>query len=85
MSPTEQNQQLLEAIAQLSDRDIPLVLQFIASLQTNNKPKSSQTVLERMGGYPKLFLEGSGNLSDRNVRKKIIADKIRAKHQARHE
>jgi hypothetical protein len=84
MSLTEQKQ-LLEAIGQLSDRDIPLVLQFISSLQTNNQPKSAQTVLERMGGCPKHFLEGSGNLSDRNVRKKIIADKIRTKHQARHE
>ncbi len=41
----------------------------------------SKTVLERMGGYPKYFLDGSGYLSDRNVRKKIIAEKIRAKHQ----
>jgi hypothetical protein len=38
-----------------------------------------------MGGYPKNFLEGSGDLSDRNVRKKIIAEKIKAKHHARHE
>ncbi len=86
MSPISQSQ-LLEAISQLDEQQIPLVFQFISSLQKNISivPTSSKTVLERMGGYPKHFLEGSGNLSDRNVRKKIIADKIRAKHQARHE
>jgi hypothetical protein len=86
MSPNNQSQ-LLEAISQLDEQQIPLVLQFISSLQKNTaiSPTSSQTVLERMGGYPKYFLEGSGDLSDRNVRKKIIAEKIRAKHQSRHE
>jgi hypothetical protein len=38
MSLTEQKQ-LLEAIGQLSDRDIPLVLQFISSLQTNQNQR----------------------------------------------
>ncbi|BBC26435.1 hypothetical protein [Pseudanabaena sp. ABRG5-3] len=86
MSPNNQTQ-LLEAISQLDEQQIPLVLQFISSLQKNTaiSPSSSQTVLERMGGYPKHFLEGSGDLSDRNVRKKIIAEKIRAKYQSRHE
>ncbi len=86
MSPNNQSQ-LLEAISQLDEQQIPLVLQFISSLQKNTaiSPTSSQTVLERMGGYPKHFLEGSGDLSDRNVRKKIIAEKIRAKYQSRHE
>jgi hypothetical protein len=36
-----------------------------------------------MGGYPKFLLEGSGDLSDRDVRKKAIADRIQAKHQTR--
>lgn len=86
MSPNNQSQ-VLEAISQLDEQQIPLVLQFISSLQTNisSPSNSSKTVLERMGGYPKYFLEGSGDLSDRNVRKKIIAEKIRAKHQSRHE
>ncbi|MBD2149201.1 hypothetical protein H6F44_03530 [Pseudanabaena sp. FACHB-1277] len=86
MSPNNQSQ-LLEAIRQLDDQQIPLVLQFISSIKKNSTSRqtASQTVLERMGGYPKHFLEGSGDLSDRSVRKKIIAEKIRAKHQARHE
>ena len=79
-------QQLLQAIGNLSDQQIPIVLQFISSLETevNNYPTKPQTVLERMGGYPKFLLEGTGNLSDRDVRKKLIADKIQARHQARH-
>lgn len=86
MSSNDQSQ-LLEAINQLDDQQIPLVLQFISSLQKNipTAPTQTKTVLERMGGYPKHFLEGSGDLSDRNVRKRIVAEKIRAKHQARHE
>lgn len=48
---------------------------------TNNHVDTSQTVIERMGGYPKYWLEGSGDLSDRDVRKKAIADKIQTKHQ----
>lgn len=83
MSQNNQTQ-LLEAISHLDEQQIPLVLQFISSLQKNivDSQNSSQTVLERMGGYPKHFLEGSGDLSDRNVRKKIIAEKIQAKKQS---
>ena len=86
MYSTSPQQQLLQAIGNLSDQQIPIVLQFISSLQTevNNSPTKPQTVLERMGGYPKFLLEGTGNLSDRDVRKKLIADKIQARHQARH-
>ena len=86
MYSTSPQQQLLQAISNLSDQQIPIVLQFISSLETqaNDYPSKPQTVLERMGGYPQFLLEGSGNLSDRDVRKKLIADKIQARHQARH-
>ena len=86
MYSTSPQQQLLQAISNLSDQQIPIVLQFISSLETevNNYPTKPQTVLERMGGYPKFLLEGTGNFSDRDVRKKLIADKIQARHQARH-
>jgi hypothetical protein len=86
MYSTSPQQQLLQAISNLSDQQIPIVLQFISSLETevNNYPTKPQTVLEKMGGYPKFLLEGTGNLSDRDVRKKMIADKIQARHQARH-
>jgi hypothetical protein len=86
MYSTSPQQQLLQVIGNLSDQQIQIVLQFISSLETevNNYPTKPQTVLERMGGYPKFLLEGTGNLSDRDVRKKLIADKIQARHQARH-
>ena len=86
MYSTSPQQQLLQAIGNLSDQQIPIVLQFISSLETevNNYPTKPQTVLEKMGGYPQFLLEGTGNLTDRDVRKKMIADKIQARHQARH-
>ena len=54
MYSTSPQQQLLQAIGNLSDQQIPIVLQFISSLETevNNYPTKPQTVLERMGGYP---------------------------------
>jgi fructose-bisphosphate aldolase class 1 len=38
--------------------------------------KKNQTVLERMVGYPQELLTGAEDLSDRDVRKKIIAEQI---------
>ena len=85
MYSTSPHQKLLEAIANLSEQQIPLVLQFISSLETpvSDYQTPPKTVLERMGGYPKFLLEGSGDLSDRDVRKKAIADRIQARHQTR--
>ncbi|MFM6026897.1 MAG: hypothetical protein ACKPER_28900 [Dolichospermum sp.] len=85
MYPTVPHQQLLEAIANLNDQQISLVLQFISSLETpvSNYQTPPKTVLERMGGYPQFLLEGSGNLSDRDVRRKAISDIIKARHQTR--
>ncbi|WP_256871628.1 hypothetical protein [Nostoc sp. TCL26-01] len=85
MYSTSPHQKLLEAIANLSDQQISLVLQFISSLETpvNNYETPPKTAIERMGGYPKFLLEGSGDLSDRDVRKKAISDLIQARHQTR--
>lgn len=89
MYSTSPHQKLLEAIANLDDQQISLVLKFISSLETsvetsvNNYQAPPKTVLERMGGYPKFLLEGSGDLSDRDVRKKAISDIIQARHQTR--
>lgn len=85
MYSTSPHQKLLEAIANLSDQQISLVLQFILSLErpVSDYQTPSKTVLERMGGYPKFLLEGSGDLSDRDVRKKAISDIIKARHQTR--
>ncbi|MDB9538680.1 hypothetical protein NWP22_17760 [Anabaenopsis tanganyikae CS-531] len=85
MYSTSPHQKLLEAIANLSEQQIPLVLQFISSLETpvSDYQTPAKTVLERMGGYPKFLLEGSGDLSDRDVRKKAISDIIQATNQTR--
>lgn len=42
---------------------------------------SSETVLERLGGIPKHLLNGENNLSDRDIRKQIIVDKIKQKYE----
>ncbi|MDJ0846293.1 hypothetical protein [Crocosphaera sp.] len=75
-----------EKLSNLSPEQLNTVLEFIESIETleaNNKTPQ-KTVIEKMGGCPKFFLESSGNLSDRDTRKKIIADKIKEKHQKRH-
>jgi hypothetical protein len=78
-------QQLWQAIDNLEARQIPVVLEFISSLEpdVNYHSNSAQTVLEKMGGYPKFLLEGSGDLSDRDVRRQAISDIVRSRHQAR--
>ena len=85
MYSTSPHQKLLEVISNLSEQQISLVLQLISSLETpiTNYQTPPKTVLERMGGYPKFLLEGSGDLSDRDVRKKAISDIIQARHQTR--
>lgn len=44
-----------------------------------------KTFLERRGGHPQHLLNGSGNLSDRDVRKKNIAEHIEQRHKHRQE
>ncbi|AFZ43375.1 hypothetical protein PCC7418_1172 [Halothece sp. PCC 7418] len=41
---------------------------------------SANTILQRLGGVPKNLIKGGGNLSDRDVRKVIIAQKIKQKY-----
>jgi hypothetical protein len=38
------------------------------------------TILERMGGYPEVLLEGSVDLSDRDVRKAQVLNQVQARH-----
>ena len=42
--------------------------------------KEPETILERLGGVPKNLLEGPENLSARDIRKQIIAEKIKQKY-----
>jgi predicted CopG family antitoxin len=47
-----------------------------------NAQRPQQTVLERMGGMPEHLLS-DGDLSDRDRRREIIAERIQANHQDR--
>ena len=38
------------------------------------------TILERMGGYPEVLLQGSVDLSDRDVRKAQVLKQVQARH-----
>jgi hypothetical protein len=38
------------------------------------------TILERMGGYPEVLLQGSVDLSDRDVRKAQVLHQVQARH-----
>jgi hypothetical protein len=42
--------------------------------------KSRPTILERMGGYPEVLLQGPTNLSDRDFRKQQILTQVQARH-----
>lgn len=87
MNTLEMRIRINEQLSKLSPEKLHSVLEFLESLESslpNNQP-SAQTVLEKMGGYPDFLLESKDNLSDRDIRKKIIADKIQKKHQTRHQ
>jgi hypothetical protein len=87
MNTLEMRTKINQKLSHLSPKQLNSVLEFLESLESpiqNNNP-SSQTVLEKMGGYPESLLESTQNLSDRDIRKQIIAEKIEKKHQIRHQ
>ncbi|ELR96461.1 hypothetical protein [Gloeocapsa sp. PCC 73106] len=87
MNTLEMWTKINQKIALLSPEQLNSVWKFLESLESpilNNNP-SSQTVLEKMGGYPESLLESQGNLSDRDVRQQIITEQIHKKHQSRHQ
>lgn len=76
--PLDKQQEVLDFIEFLQSK-----VESIENSETINK-NQQKTVIEKMGGYPKFLLESSGNLSDRDIRQKIIANRIKEKHQKRH-
>ena len=75
---------LIEKINTLSEEQLSSVLSFVQGLENRsnqNKIEERPTVLERLGGVPKTLIKGGGNLSDRDVRKKTIAEKIKQKRK----
>ena len=45
--------------------------------------QSQPSILERMGGHPKVLLQGSVDLSDRDVRKAQVMNKVKSRHDHR--
>lgn len=62
----------------------PINMNFSVSIP-DLEETCQKTILERVGGLPEFTLHGGKDLSDRDIRKKIIAEKIRQKHQERHQ
>ncbi|MHC5742269.1 MAG: hypothetical protein ACYTXT_10200 [Nostoc sp.] len=84
-------EQLIQEIEQVSDSLVEEVLDFLLFIKGRQDQKNStshseqsqpseQSILERMGGIPQHLLS-VGNLSDRDVRRAVIASRIKQSHQ----
>ncbi|MBA3995042.1 MAG: hypothetical protein C0469_16105 [Cyanobacteria bacterium DS2.3.42] len=74
----EQEQTRLEAIATAmqanqSDAIRTLINEKFEALQAD------KTLVERRGGHPKYLLDGPANLSERESRKSLVAEKLASK------
>jgi|GEM_PF-704193 len=76
---TEAEKYLVEILAQEKMNSSDLIKQLLYDRWHSFQPR--QTVLERMGGYPEQLLEGTSDLSDRDVRKKIIDNHIQQRYE----
>lgn len=89
MNTLEVQTKINQKLSRLSPEQLGVVWNFVESLETSSIPVTEEaprkTILERMGELPEFSLHGGKDLSDRDVRKKIIAEKIRHKHQERHQ
>ena len=79
----EAEKYLVEILAQEKATSSELLQRLLHQHWQDLQPR--KTFLERRGGYPQHLLNGSGNLSDRDVRKKIIAEHIEQRHKHRQE
>ena len=61
MQSTNPHQQLLEAIAQLSDQQLPIVLRFIQTLQPNPSPASVHPSINPLANF--IGASNHGNLA----------------------
>lgn len=59
-------------------------LELIKKLLRNywSQLNQTKTVLERLGGIPENLLNDQENLSDRDIRKEIIAEKLKQKYES---
>lgn len=75
----EAEKHLVEILAQEKTTSSELLQRLLHQHWQDLQPR--KTVLERMGDRPQHFLSGPGNLSDRDVRKKLIAEHVQKRHE----
>jgi hypothetical protein len=75
----ESEKYLIEILSEEKITSQELVKKLLRNYWANLK--QPQTVLERMGGYPKDLLEITEDLSDRDIRKQKISEYLQQKHQ----
>ncbi|MGK7889051.1 MAG: hypothetical protein AB4042_06925 [Leptolyngbyaceae cyanobacterium] len=75
----ESEQYLVEILAQEKTTSSALIKALLREKWQSLNPQP--TVLERMGGYPDQLLEGQDNLSDRDVRRALIAQHLQQRQQ----
>ncbi len=79
----EAEQYLVEILSheKTSSRELlqRLLKQYWQTLQPQ-QTVPQQTVLERMSNRPRHFLNGSENLSDRDIRRALIAERLQSRH-----
>ena len=81
MLDDETERYLIEILAAEKIPSDRLIKKILRDRWLTHQPK--KTILERMGGEPEHLLEGPGNLSNREVRKKAIAEYVEQPHQRR--
>ncbi|MBP0019797.1 MAG: hypothetical protein J7647_19870 [Cyanobacteria bacterium SBLK] len=79
----EAEKYLIEILSREKTTSQDLVKKLLRNHWKNLEP--SQTILERMGGYPEHLLEGTGNLSDRDTRKQKISEYLQQRQKKRYE
>lgn len=75
----ESEKYLIDILVQEKTNSDELVKRLLREYWLQLNPP--QTVLERLGGIPENLLEGPEDLSDRDVRKQIIAEKIKQSYE----
>ncbi|MEL7358541.1 MAG: hypothetical protein AAFV85_19205 [Cyanobacteria bacterium J06634_6] len=81
----ESEQYLIEILKKEDITVTQLIKQMLrerAGVQPLESQIEGQTILERMGGLPEHMFNGSKDLSDRDVRKAIIVDRVRQNHES---
>ena len=81
MLDDETERYLIEILAVEKIPSDRLIKKILRDRWLTHQPK--KTILERMGGEPEHLLEGPGNLSNREVRKKAISEYVEQHHQRR--